>query len=37
MKKVVKVLSVVGFMFFGAVQSSFAQETATEAKTNNTA
>ena len=33
MKKVVNVLSVIGFMFFGAVQSTFAQETATEAKT----
>ena len=28
MKKVVKVLSVTGFMFFGAVQSTFAQEAA---------
>ena len=28
MKKVVNVLSVTGFMFFGAVQSSFAQEAA---------
>ena len=33
MKKVVKALSVIGFMFFGAVQSTFAQETVTEAKT----
>ncbi len=33
MKKVVNVLSVTGFMFFGAIQSTFAQETATEAQT----
>ena len=33
MKKVVKALSVIGFMFFGAVQSTVAQETVTEAKT----
>lgn len=30
MKKVVNVLSVTGFMFFGAIQSTFAQEAATE-------
>ena len=28
MKKVLNVLSVTGFMFFGAVQSTFAQEAA---------
>ena len=34
MKKVVNALSVIGFMFFGAIQSTFAQEAAvTEAKT----
>jgi biopolymer transport protein ExbB len=33
MKKVVNVLSVTGFMFFGAIQSTFAQETVTEAQT----
>ena len=33
MKKVVNVLSVTGFMFFGAIQSTFAQEAATEAQT----
>ncbi len=34
MKKVVNALSVLGFMFFGAIQSTFAQEAAaTEAKT----
>ncbi|WP_296635078.1 MotA/TolQ/ExbB proton channel family protein [Polaribacter sp.] len=33
MKKVVNVLSVTGFMFFGAVQSTFAQESATESQT----
>ena len=33
MKKVVNVLSVTGFMFFGAIQSTFAQEAAVEAKT----
>mmetsp|Transcript_14536 Transcript_14536/g.16904 ORF Transcript_14536/g.16904 Transcript_14536/m.16904 type:complete len:241 (+) Transcript_14536:53-775(+) len=33
MKKVVNVLSVTGFMFFGAVQSTFAQEAATESQT----
>ncbi|WP_088323923.1 MotA/TolQ/ExbB proton channel family protein [Polaribacter tangerinus] len=33
MKKVVNVLSVTGFMFFGAIQSTFAQEAAAEAKT----
>ena len=33
MKKVVNALSVTGFMFFGAIQSTFAQEAATEAKT----
>ncbi|AQS94165.1 MULTISPECIES: MotA/TolQ/ExbB proton channel family protein [Polaribacter] len=33
MKKVVNVLSVTGFMFFGAIQSTFAQEAATESKT----
>ena len=30
MKKVVNVLSVTGFMFFGAIQSTFAQEATTE-------
>jgi biopolymer transport protein ExbB len=33
MKKVVNVLSVTGFMFFGAIQSTFAQEAAAESKT----
>ncbi|MEO9570664.1 MAG: MotA/TolQ/ExbB proton channel family protein [Polaribacter sp.] len=33
MKKVVNVLSVTGFMFFGAIQSTFAQEAAEESKT----
>ncbi|MDP5091926.1 MAG: MotA/TolQ/ExbB proton channel family protein [Polaribacter sp.] len=33
MKKVVNALSVTGFMFFGAIQSTFAQEAVTEAKT----
>ena len=33
MKKVVNVLSVTGFMFFGAIQTASAQETATEAQT----
>lgn len=33
MKKLVNALFVTGLMFFGAVQSSFAQETVTEAKT----
>jgi biopolymer transport protein ExbB len=33
MKKVVNALSVIGFMFFGAIQSTFAQEAVTEAKT----
>jgi biopolymer transport protein ExbB len=33
MKKLVNALFVTGLMFFGAVQSSFAQETITEAKT----
>ncbi|NCT09765.1 MAG: MotA/TolQ/ExbB proton channel family protein [Flavobacteriia bacterium] len=33
MKKVVNALSVTGLMFFGAIQSTFAQETVTEAKT----
>jgi len=33
MKKVVNVLSVAGFMFFGAIQSTFAQEAAEESKT----
>ena len=33
MKKVVKALSVIGFMFFGAIQSTFAQEAAAESKT----
>ncbi|QNM85234.1 MotA/TolQ/ExbB proton channel family protein [Polaribacter pectinis] len=33
MKKVVNVLSVTGFMFFGAIQSTFAQEAAEESRT----
>ena len=33
MKKVVNILSVTGFMFFGAIQSTFAQETTEEART----
>ena len=33
MKKVVNVLSVTGFMFFGAIQSTFAQDAATESRT----
>ena len=33
MKKVVNALSVTAFMFFGAIQSTFAQEAVTEAKT----
>ena len=33
MKKVVNVLTVAGFMFFGAIQSTFAQEAVTEEKT----
>jgi len=33
MKKVVNVLSVIGFMFFGTIQSTFAQEAAAEAPT----
>ena len=33
MKKVVNVLSVTGFMFFGAIQSTFAQEAAADSKT----
>ena len=33
MKKVVNILSVTGFMFFGAIQSTFAQEAAAESKT----
>ncbi|WP_282072811.1 MotA/TolQ/ExbB proton channel family protein [Polaribacter atrinae] len=33
MKKVVNVLSVTGFMFFGAIQSTFAQEAAEESQT----
>lgn len=33
MKKVVNVLSVTGFMFFGAIQSTFAQETAEQSRT----
>ncbi|WP_299671285.1 MotA/TolQ/ExbB proton channel family protein [uncultured Polaribacter sp.] len=33
MKKVVNVLSVTGLMFFGAIQSTFAQEAAEESKT----
>ncbi|MCL7752129.1 MotA/TolQ/ExbB proton channel family protein [Polaribacter sp. Z022] len=33
MKKVVNVLSIAGFMFFGAIQSTFAQEAAEESKT----
>jgi biopolymer transport protein ExbB len=33
MKKVVNVLSVTGFMFFGAIQSTFAQEAAAESRT----
>jgi biopolymer transport protein ExbB len=33
MKKVVNVLSVTGFMFFGAIQSTFAQEAAVESRT----
>jgi biopolymer transport protein ExbB len=32
MKKVVNVLSVTGFMFFGAIQSTFAQEAAAAAE-----
>ncbi|MEE9406761.1 MAG: MotA/TolQ/ExbB proton channel family protein [Polaribacter sp.] len=33
MKKVVNVLSVTGFMFFGAIQSTFAQDAAEESRT----
>ena len=33
MKKVVNILSVTGFMFFGAIQSTFAQEAAEESRT----
>lgn len=33
MKKVVNILSVVGFMFFGAIQSTFAQEAAEQSRT----
>ena len=33
MKKIVNVLSVTGFMFFGAIQSTFAQEAAAESQT----
>ena len=33
MKKVVKVLSITGFMFFGAIQSTFAQEAAEQSRT----
>ncbi len=33
MKKVVNVLTVTGFMFFGAIQSTFAQEAAEESRT----
>ncbi len=33
MKKVVNILSITGFMFFGAIQSTFAQEAAEESRT----
>lgn len=33
MKKVVNILSIAGFMFFGAIQSTFAQEAAEESRT----